>query len=724
MTAIAIAERFIRRATPGFAGVTLAVENMHCAGCMRRIEDGLLKVPGVIGARANLTTKRVAVDWQDGKSSPDAVIGALDALGYRVAPVDPEEARGREAAEDKRLLKAMAVAGFAAANIMLLSVSVWSGNVSDMGEATRVMMHWLSALIAIPTVAYSGLPFFRSAASALKARSVNMDVPISLGVILAVLMSLYNTWQHAHHAYFDAAVSLLFFLLIGRYLDRRMRTQARSVATNLLALKASAATVVEDDGTTRRVPIDVLKAGMTVLVAAGERIPADGVVASGASDIDTSLITGESVPQAVTTGGKVFAGMMNLTGVLRITVTASEDNTLLAEIVRLMEAAEQGRAKYVRLADRMARHYAPAVHALATLTLAGWLIAGAGFEAALMNAIAVLIITCPCALGLAVPAVQVVASGRLFRAGVLLKAGDALERLAEVRHIVFDKTGTLTVGEPVLINADDIPSDILSRAAALAAASRHPLSKALLRAAPAIAPADGVREVAGFGLEREVAAGRERLGRREWAAPDAVGMGDVTELWFSAPDIAPVCFRFEDRLREDAAAVIKALQSEGITISLLSGDRMAVARRTAEALGLTDWAAEQTPDQKIAWLKTKSANGVKVAMVGDGLNDAPSLAAAYVSLSPSTAADVAQTAADFVFQGERLQPVLEAVRVSRISRRLVVQNFALSIGYNALAVPIAMAGLVTPLIAAIAMSSSSLIVTGNALRLRFMRHRP
>ena len=446
MTAIAISERFIRRATPGFAGVTLAVENMHCAGCMRRIEDGLLKVPGVIGARANLTTKRVAIDWQDGRSSADAVIGALDAMGYRVAPVDIEAARGREAAEDKRLLKAMAVAGFAAANIMLLSVSVWSGNVSDMGEATRAMMHWLSALIAIPTVAYAGMPFFRSAATALKARSVNMDVPISLGVILAVLMSLYNTWQHAHHAYFDAAVSLLFFLLIGRYLDRRMRTQARSVATNLLALKASAATVVEDDGTTRRVPIDALRAGMTVLVAAGERIAADGVVSAGASDVDTSLITGESLPRAVTVGEKVFAGTMNLTGVLRVTVTASEDNTLLAEIVRLMEAAEQGRAKYVRLADRMARHYAPTVHALAALTLAGWIIAGAGFEAALMNAIAVLIITCPCALGLAVPAVQVVASGRLFRAGVLLKAGDALERLAEVRHIVFDKTGTLTVG--------------------------------------------------------------------------------------------------------------------------------------------------------------------------------------------------------------------------------------------------------------------------------------
>jgi Cu2+-exporting ATPase len=696
------------------------VENMHCAGCMRRIENGLLQVPGVVGARANLSTRRVTVDWRRGEAKAEDMAAALDRLGYRVAPVDPDEARRRENSEDRRLLIAMAVAGFAAANIMLLSVSVWSGG-AEMGDATRTLLHWISALIALPTVAYAGQPFFHSAINALRHRSMNMDVPISLAILLAVCMSVVETWRHGPHAYFDAAVGLLFFLLIGRYLDRRMRAQARSVAENLLAFRGTAATVVEADGSTRTVPADVLKAGMEVLVAPGERVPADGEVTSGSSDVDTSLITGESVARAVAPGSEVHAGTLNLTGVLRMKVTAVMEDTLLAEVVRLMEAAEQNRARYVRLADRMARIYSPAVHILAALTVAGWLIAGAGVGKAVTIAIAVLIITCPCALGLAVPAVQVVASGRLFKAGILLKAGDALERLAKVDHIVFDKTGTLTLGRPELLNAVDIPTAIMARAAALAAASKHPLARALAAASPASAAAD-VTEVPGHGLERRADGGLERLGKKSWVAPDlSEGAADTSELWYAAPGVAPVCFRFADALRDDAVAVIAKLKQMGIGVTLLSGDRQGPVRAAAVALGIDDYAAEQTPQDKIKRIEALKAQGKTVAMVGDGLNDAPSLAAAFVSLSPSSAADISQTAADFVFQGDRLTPVVTAVRVSRAARRLVMENFALSVGYNILAVPIAIAGFVTPLIAAVAMSSSSLIVTGNALRLRLMK---
>lgn len=718
--ALAIADRYVRRRTPGFEGVTLAVENMHCAGCMRRIEDGLLNVPGVVGARANLSTRRVTVDWRQGAARAEDMAAALDRLGYRVAPVDPEEARRRESDEDRRLLIAMAVAGFAAANIMLLSVSVWSG-IGDMGDATRTLLHWISALIALPTVAYSGQPFFRSAAQALRHRSLNMDVPISLAILLAVTMSVVETWRHAQHAYFDAAVGLLFFLLIGRYLDRRMRSQARSVAENLLAFRASAATVVDADGSTRTVPADVLKVGMEVLVAPGERVPADGDVTGGASDVDTSLITGESVARPVGVGQKVHAGTLNLTGSLRIKVTAVMEETLLAEVVRLMEAAEQNRARYVRLADRMARIYSPAVHILAALTIAGWLIAGASVGKAVTIAIAVLIITCPCALGLAVPAVQVVASGRLFKSGILLKAGDALERLAKVDHIVFDKTGTLTMGRPKLLNRTDIPPAIMVRAAALAAASKHPLARALTAAAPGAAALQ-VTEVPGCGLEHHGDRGLERLGKKSWAAPQLpMDTGEVSELWYSAPNMTPVCFRFTDELRADAADTIAGLKRLGIGVTLLSGDRAGPVCDCALASGIADAAAEQSPQDKIARIEALKKSGKIVAMVGDGLNDAPSLAAAFVSLSPSSAADISQTAADFVFQGDRLGAVLTAVQVSRMSRRLVMENFALSVGYNVLAVPIAIAGFVTPLIAAVAMSSSSLIVTGNALRLRLMK---
>lgn len=724
MTAsLAIADHYVRHSGADFEGVTLAVENMHCAGCMRRIEDGLLQVPGVVGARANLSTRRVTVDWRQGQARAEDMAAALDRLGYRVAPVDPDEARRREGAEDRRLLIAMAVAGFAAANIMLLSVSVWSGG-SDMGGATRTLLHWISALIALPTVAYAGQPFFQSAANALRHRSMNMDVPISLAILLAVSMSVVETWRHGPHAYFDAAVGLLFFLLIGRYLDRRMRAQARSVAENLLAFRGTAATVVDADGSTRTVPADVLNAGMEVLVAPGERVPADGEVTSGSSDVDTSLITGESAARSVSPGMAVHAGTLNLTGALRLKVTAVMENTLLAEVVRLMEAAEQNRARYVRLADRMARIYSPAVHILAALTVAGWLIAGAGVGQAITIAIAVLIITCPCALGLAVPAVQVVASGRLFKAGVLLKAGDALERLAKVDHMVFDKTGTLTLGRPELLNADEIPATVMARTAALAAASKHPLAQALAAAAP-VAAASDVAEVPGHGLERHADAGLERLGKKSWVASDLSGSdGQTSELWYAAPDIDPVCFRFADTLRADAADVIAALQNMGIGITLLSGDRLGPVRDAAAVLNVDDYAAELTPQDKIQRIEALKTAGKTVAMVGDGLNDAPSLAAAFVSLSPSSAADISQTAADFVFQGDRLAPVVTAVRVSRMSRRLVMENFALSVGYNALAVPIAIAGLVTPLIAAIAMSSSSLIVTGNALRLRLMKGTP
>ena len=702
----------------------LMVDGLQCAACVWLIESVLAHQPGVESARVNMTTRRLTLKWRGTASDADELVGAVGALGYRLVPYDPvllDRARTRH---EKELLRAMAVAGFAAGNVMLLSVSVWAGHWQGMGPATRDLFHWLSALIALPAIAYAGLPFFRSALTALRARHVNMDVPISLAIILAAGMSLADTIEGRQHAYFDSAVMLLFFLLIGRYLDHRARGKARNAAEHLLTLGAVAVTVVDQKGRKHLLPPSRVERGMTVFVAAGERISVDGKVASGMSDLDVSLITGETVPTAAVEGTKVFAGTLNLSGPLRITVDAVGDRTLLAEIARLVEAAEQGRADYVALADRIARRYSPVVHTLALATFLGWLVLGdVGWRDALLYAVAVLIITCPCALALAVPVVQVVATGRLLRQGILVKTATALERLAGVDTIVFDKTGTLTTGHLDLQNLGEVDVESLRLASSLAAASTHPLARALARAHPDSVPSEGVREVPGEGMALETTEGEIRLGRRRWCGVRETDGGVLPEMWLARPGVDPVRFVFGDRVREDATAVVATLGDAGFDVRLLSGDRGASVSAVAAELGIEAWQAGVSPQGKSDELRSLAADGKQVLMVGDGLNDAAALAAARASMSPSTAADISQTAADIVFQGVRLHPVLETLSVARQARTRVRQNFALTFLYNAIAVPFAVAGYVTPLIAALAMSASSIAVIVNGLRLNWGRSR-
>jgi Cu2+-exporting ATPase len=711
-------------AAAGTSTLHLMIEGIHCAACVWLIEALLSRQPGVTTARVNMTTRRLTLTWTTGTNEPTALIHPVLQVGYRLIPYDPARLSSDQIQHEKELLRAMAVAGFAAGNVMLLSVSVWAGHFSYMGDATRTFMHWVSALIALPAVAYSGRPFFRSALTALRNRRTNMDVPISIGVFLTSAMSLWETIHHGEHAYFDAAISLLFFLLIGRYLDLRARGRARSAAEHLLGLSAAAVTVIDEHGHRSVLPPTKLAEGMTVLVATGERIGVDGKVSDGLSDVDTSLLTGETNPTAVRPGDRVFAGTLNLSAPLRITVAAVGERTLLAEIVRMMEVAEQGRARYVALADRVARYYAPVVHLAALLTFLGWI----GFtpilwQPALMIAVSVLIITCPCALALAVPVVQVVASGRLLRRGILLKSATALERVTVVDTVVFDKTGTLTLGRPELAPATDgvggWTADDLALAASLAATSHHPLARALVRAAPPVAPAAGVIEHPGQGLQL----GEIRLGSRRWIGADDDAAAAGPELWFSRPGHPALRFAFSDALRPDAVEVVAQLAKMGLRLELLSGDRPATVRDIAERLGIADWRAGCSPADKCARLGELTAAGRHVLMVGDGLNDAPALAAAHVSLSPSTAVDVSQTVADIIFQGLYLAPVVEVVEVARKADRLVKQNFALSFLYNLVTVPMAVLGMVTPLIAAVAMSSSSVVVIVNALRLARTRTR-
>ncbi|UKV14995.1 cadmium-translocating P-type ATPase [Thalassospiraceae bacterium SW-3-3] len=712
----------------GVHHLNLMVDGIHCAACVWLIETLLQKNPSVLHARVNMTTRRLRMAWNGDIADVDELVKPVLQMGYRLIPFDPAALEQATQARNSELLRCLAVAGFAAGNVMLLSVSVWAGYFQGMGGATRDLFHWISALIALPAAAYAGIPFYRSAWGAIRNRRVNMDVPISLGVILALGMSLAETTRGGPHAYFDSAITLLFFLLVGRYLDSRARGQARSAAEHLLSLNARSVTVLDDDGTRRLIAPDKAKPGMIVLVAAGERIGIDGEILGGQSDIDTSLITGESIPGIAKPGANVFAGTTNISAPLRIRVTATGQTTLLAEIVRLMENAEQGRAKYVALADRVAKSYAPVVHILSGTTFLGWwLIGGIGWQDALMNAIAVLIITCPCALALAVPVVQVIATGRLLRAGILVKSATALERLTSIRGVIFDKTGTLTTGKPELVSNTENEGS-LELAASIAANSTHPLSRALVRAAGNATPIANVSEHPGQGLSAELPGGVVRLGSRAFCgiAENADLSSHVAgpEIWLQEPERPAVRFVFRDAPRHDAEQVIETLSARGFDISLLSGDRPVTVSQLAETLGIRDWKAQLSPADKANEIARRAEDGKCDLMVGDGINDAPALVAAHASMSPASAAEISQNVADIVFQGDRLSAVIETIDVAKKSDRLVRQNFMLSFGYNLITIPLAVSGMVTPLVAAIAMSSSSLIVIANALRLRSGSDKP
>ncbi|QPC92962.1 cation-translocating P-type ATPase [Mesorhizobium sp. INR15] len=701
----------------GLFQTDLSVPEIHCASCMATVERALSALPGVEYARANLSMKRTTVKWRLlGDGAPD-LVRALTTAGYEAHFFTMEA--DQRSPEYSRLIKALAVAGFCAMNIMLLSVSVWSG--AEGG--TRQAFHWISAALAFPAVVYSGRIFFSSAWSVLRHGRTNMDVPISIGVLMAFGLSLYDTIHGGPHAYFDAATSLLFFLLIGRTLDHVMREKARSAVAGLANLAPRGATVLDGDGQ-RYVPIAGIRPGTSILIAAGDRIPVDGVVTQGASELDCSVVTGEAAPKPASAGTLVQAGLLNLTGPLTITATAEAKDSFLAEMVRMMEAAEGGRARYRRLADRASALYSPVVHSIALLSFLGWLFVARDWHAAVSIAIAVLIITCPCALGLAIPIVQVVAARRLFERGVMVKDGSALERLAEVDTVLFDKTGTLTLGRPYLVNRSNVDPDSLAIAARMASGSRHPMSAAILAAAsPGPAAASSLKNLAeypGQGLEARMGTTLYRLGRPDWALGREMPEGTADSLSVSllvqnGRELAR--FVFEDIVRSGTRQTIDRLHRQGLRVGIVSGDRGSAVAVLASNLGIDDFTAEMLPADKVERIAALTAAHAKVLMVGDGLNDAPALAAAHVSMAPATAADVGRNAADFVFLKESLTSVADTYEISRNAGKLIRQNFVLAVGYNAIAVPFAVFGYVTPLMAAAAMSISSVMVVANAMRL-------
>ncbi|NDW46666.1 heavy metal translocating P-type ATPase [Ruegeria sp. PrR005] len=702
------------RPVPEDVQIALSLPGIHCSACISTVERTLAAYPGVEDARVNLTLKRALI-----KAAPDLraadLIPVLERAGYEAHELDPGALSATQTDRAGRdLLMRLAVAGFASMNVMLLSVSVWSGA----SDATRDMFHWISAAIAMPAIAFSAQPFFVSAWSALKVKRLNMDVPIVLAIVLALVTSLWETSLSGEDAYFDAALTLTFFLLAGRYLDYRTRAVARSAAEELAALEVPRAIRLED-GRETEIPVAQLAVGDLILVRPGGRMPVDGEIVEGRSELDRSLLTGETLPVFAEPGRAVSAGEVNLTGPLVIRASAVGQETSLHRMADLVAIAESGRSRYTSLADSAAKLYAPGVHILSVLSFLGWLVYSGDVRTALNIAAAVLIITCPCALGLAVPAVTTAASGRLFKKGMLIKHATALERLAEVDTVVFDKTGTLTAGTPELTNLGEILRDDLSVALALAQASSHPLSVSLTRAARSAgaepAAVEDVREIPGYGTEGVWQGMRVRLGRAAWVG---AAHGGQTSAWLAVGDRAPVGFLFTDALRPGAEETVAALKASGKQVMLMSGDTTGAVEALANRLGIANWMAEALPQDKVARVQALAGQGKRILMVGDGLNDTAALVAAHVSISPASALDAARVASDIVLLGTDLSPIARACDTAKKATRRIRENFQIATVYNVIAVPLAVAGLCSPLIAALAMSTSSITVSLNALRLR------
>ncbi len=737
----------------GVNSIFLAIDGLHCAACVWLIETILKKQEDVLLARVNLSKKYLLLKWRGSKEKGNDLINLIHEIGYKLFPFDEKILREEEKKYNNELLKCLAVAGFGAGNVMLFSFILWFSDLQKIGAATIDFMHFFSALIALPVIIYAARPFFSSAFRALKIRAMNMDLAISMAIFLACIVSLFESFRGAKIVYFDSAVMLVFFLLIGRYLDFKARKKAFAIATEFSLLAANYARQVLSDGSIKIIASKNIAQGMILLVVAGDKIPADAIIIEGESEIDTAIISGETLPKLAGIGYELFAGTINLAAPLKIKVIKNPQNSLLKAIIDIVEEVEGQKNKYVRLADRLSRSYAPVVHLLAFITFCLWcFFLNGSAEEALLNATAVLIITCPCALALAVPIVQTITISSLIKKGILTKSGEALEKINKIDVIVFDKTGTLTLGNPTLIAVHGINKKLSEEeekfyrklSASMAQMSKHPLSQALVGGWREEKFMLQTLENQGFGLIANFAGNEVKLGRKEFCqivgdveqlagagfeqqnASDELALntsnhhalqGSTTMQCFLKYQDDEILFSFQDQLKSDAATTITQLQQLNKKLILLSGDNEATVCAIARSLNINKFYAQQTPVTKVELLKHLKQRGHTIMMIGDGLNDAPSLAFADISISFSKAADITQTIADIVIQGSQLGPILTTISLANKSIKLIKQNLLLALAYNLIAVPFAMAGSVTPLIAAIAMSSSSILVLLNSLRI-------
>lgn len=682
--------------------IHLMLEGIHCAACVWLIEQTLRRLNGVENVRLNMGTRRLTLSWSGEKSALDTYIKSMYMLGYKATPFDPLLLRSKQRKEEKQLLINMAVSGFAAGNLMAYSVSLWSGG--DMSSATQALFTWIVALISLPTIFYAGRPFFSSALQALKHKRMNMDVPIALAISTATALSIFEMIQ-GRETYFDGCVTLVFFLTIGRYLDALMRGKSRRYAEDLLMVEQGMATRKKANGSVEVVPVKQLKEGDILLVGKGEKLGVDVRVLEGETYIDTSALTGETYPEKIKQGGIIGAGCVNLDAPMTCTVVARSEKSAMHRIVQLVEDAIDVKNKYTRWADVAARIYAPAVHILALLTFVVWMLVGGDLYVAVLTSITVLIVTCPCAFALAVPSAMAAANSKLMQKGILLKSSDVLEKTPNIKHIVFDKTGTLTEGELV---PTGLSKDHLVLAASLASYSSHPLAKMLLKSAQGkeLLALTHIQEHTGKGVEASFNGQVVKLGSAAFCGAEGTGM-------FLKTQTETIALNFKDTLKENVSEILKKLHKKGYTLHLLTGDAKELAE-DVKNLPFNHIKTGATPEEKYAYL----ANLKHVMMIGDGLNDAAALAKADVAVSFGKATALAQNSADVILCHKTLNSLLNFIIIANKTKRTVVQNFGFSISYNFVAVPMAMMAMMTPMWAAIFMSASSLLVVGNALRLK------
>lgn len=700
----------------------LLVDGVHCANCIRKIESRLSQDPAITGARVNLTLRRLSVSWRGQPDHAETIGTVVRNLGYPVAPYDAGSLSAAHEGTGRELLRSLAIAGFASANVMMLAWAVWAGQAQGMAQGTQAFFNWLSALVAVPALAIAGRPFFRSALGALRARRTNIDVPIVAALVLATAISMMELMRQGAHVYFDSATMLLFVLLIGRYLDFRVRAKSREAIERLAMMRPDHATIITADGSTSTVAAALVEPGMMVVVSPGDALPVDGIVEKGVASLDRAAVTGETLPEIVRPGDEVLAGCVNGTEPLVIRATKPAADSHLSQILRLVEQAQLHKGSAATLADRLSAIWTPLVHAVALVTLLGWwIVADAELPAALLHAVTVLIIACPCAIGIAIPAVQVAAIGGLLRRGVLVRSGGALERLAGIDRVVFDKTGTLTSGRPELIEA---PRDgqVREVAASLARGSRHPFSRAISARYGDGQPVEDRIETVGGGITGIVDGTRAWMGSAAFCGIEQPSADAQSEVWVRQAPVPPSRFVFADPVRPDASETLVYFREVGIGIAILSGDRQGAVANCAEELGISEYRGELKPDMK-AKLLSRGLVGTRPLMIGDGLNDAPALSAAHVSASFGHGVPATQVAADFVLPAGQLSSITTAYATARKAARIVRQNLAFAALYNLLLIPIAVFGHASPLIAAAAMSASSVIVTLNALRARPPRQR-
>jgi Cu2+-exporting ATPase len=718
--------------------IYLLVEGIHCAACVWLIEKTLHALPGVVSAQVNLSARRVKVRWDNDKLPLSRIIESLGRIGYAATPYDPEVAEGRYKKLNRDLLFRLGWAGFAAMNMMWVAISLYSG--ADSGEF-RSFFHWVGFTLATPTLFYSGWPFLKGAWTGLRTRHLGMDVPIAIGALSTYFYSLYITVTQSTvgEVYWDTVVNFMFVILLGRYLEAASKRQAVASTQRLMDLQPRVATVLNGDEE-RITPIRAVRQGDLVLVKPGEKIPVDGTVVEGSSAVDESMFSGESLPVAKGAGDLVKAGTVNTHGVLRVRVDQVLKDTALGRIIHLVEDAQASKAPIQCTADRIVPWFVTATLVLATLTFLWWL--QQDFETALMAATAVLIITCPCAFGLATPMAIAVASGLGARNGILIKHGEVLETLSEIDHFVFDKTGTLTEGrmrvKRIVVLDGRQERELLADIAPVERDSEHIIARAVLEEAQGRnidvrgARVEDFENRPGYGVRARVDGRPMAIGTAGWmeknrivvtdeaaAAAHELEVDGTTVLYCAVDGSLAGIIGVADLLREDAVELIEGLRADGMKLTLLSGDRQVVAEAVARRLGGgMEVIAEVLPEDKDRVIGELRAGGARVAMVGDGVNDAPALVRADVGIAIGSGTDVSIESADIVLMSSELLKVRMAASLSRRTLRTVRQNIGISIAYNVIMVPLAMAAFITPLVAAISMPVSSLLVIGNAARIK------